>query len=438
MHEPLSAGQRRWRVRVFAATWSSYAGFYFCRKNFGIVKADLRDALQVTDLEIAHVWTAYLAAYMAGQFLSAWLGRRMACRTLLLTGMAISALCNVVFGFAALAGPASYWPLLAFMVINGFAQATGWPGNIGVMASWFRRDERGMVMGVWATCYQVGSFLAKWFTAFMFAWLGLVWSFWGASLALFAVWLLGWRWLRDQPEDVGLPPILPDVQAGVEPAAADPAAADRDARPAGAGGPKPPAVDVWIVVAVMGAAYFSFKFLRYAVESWAPMLLKESFGLPTDTAGYVSSLFDIFGFASVLASGYLTDRLWGGRRAVLAFILAAGMVLSAVYLWALGPTAVFHFGLGLALIGFTLYGPDSLLSAVGAIDVGSRRGAATVAGVINGLGSLGGLLQEELLGWVKTYQGSEAVFAVLVGVAALGAVGTGVLWRWSATGRAQF
>ena len=36
----LSPGHKRWRVKIFAATWMSYAGFYFCRKAFGIVKPE--------------------------------------------------------------------------------------------------------------------------------------------------------------------------------------------------------------------------------------------------------------------------------------------------------------------------------------------------------------------------------------------------------------
>jgi len=412
---------------VFAATWTSYAGFYFCRKNFGIVKADVRDTLAVTDLEIAHVWTAYLAAYMVGQFLSAWLGKRVACRTLLLVGMAVSLACNWVFGFATLLGPAGYWPLVIFMVLNGFAQATGWPGNIGSMASWFRRAERGTVMGVWATCYQVGSFLAKWFAAFMFASLGLAWSFWGGACVLMGVWALFYFWGHDRPENVGLDAIIVEVDA--------PASEVVDAHASGSQGWSP---QIRRSVAVMGAAYFSFKFLRYAVESWAPMLMKESFNLPTDTAGYVSSLFDVLGFSSVLICGFITDKFFGGRRSTVAFILAVGMVLSALYLRLLGPSAVVHFGIALGLIGFTLYGPDSLLSGVGAIDVASRRTAVTVAGVINGMGSFGALLQEELLGYLKTYHGPDAVFAALVAVAALGALGTGILWRWGRTGRSGF
>ena len=168
---------RVWRVRILTTTWLSYAGFYFCRKNFAIAKSSLLESLQIEKSDLAHIVSAYLLAYMLGQFMTAALSRRFASRFLLLTGMAISLGCNVVFGFAYLSGPAGYWPLLLFNVINGFAQATGWAGNVGILGNWLSRKERGGVMALWATCYQLGSILAKAFATFMLAVASAAWSF---------------------------------------------------------------------------------------------------------------------------------------------------------------------------------------------------------------------------------------------------------------------
>ena len=81
-------------------------------------------------------------------------------------------------------------------------------------------------------------------------------------------------------------------------------------------------------------------------------------------------------------------------------------------------------------MGFALFGPDSLLSGVGAIDVGSKRKAVLAAGIVNGVGSLGAVLQEEIIGYLKAYHSLGAVFQLLIGVSVPGAVGTGVLWWW--------
>ena len=43
-----------------------------------------------------------------------------------------------------------FWTLLLFLALNGLAQGTGWPGCIGSLAFWFKRRQRGSVLGVWA------------------------------------------------------------------------------------------------------------------------------------------------------------------------------------------------------------------------------------------------------------------------------------------------
>jgi sugar phosphate permease len=71
-----------------------------------------------------------------------------------------------------------------------------------------------------------------------------------------------------------------------------------------------------------------------------------------------------------------------------------------------------------------------LLSGACAMDIGSRRQAALAAGVINGCGSLGPILQEPLIGWLKQTDGLNSVFTLLVGVGALTTIATGLLMRY--------
>ena len=60
------------------------------------------------------------------------------------------------------------WQVMAGLVaVNGLAQATGWSGNVGTMAAWFHKHERGKVMGAWATNFTVGSLLSAWTMAWV-------------------------------------------------------------------------------------------------------------------------------------------------------------------------------------------------------------------------------------------------------------------------------
>jgi OPA family glycerol-3-phosphate transporter-like MFS transporter len=311
-----------------------------------------------------------------------------------------------------------------FNVVNGFAQSTGWPGNVGVLGNWIERKDRGRIMAFWATCYQLGSILAKTFAAFMLAVASAAWSFWGASIVMFGVWILFWLYQRDQPEDVGLPGLVEEVEIEV-----NSAEADRHQN-----GEEPWGRQVLLSVVFMGCCYFVFKFLRYALDSWSPLALKELFGLSDTRAGFVSTVFDWIGFVGVLFAGWASDRFFNGRRYQIIVGMTVGMVFAFAFLAIVGVQSVWAFGIGLSLCGFMLMGPDSLLSGVGAIDVGGRRRAVLAAGIINGLGSIGPILQEEIIGYLLDTRGYESVFDLLIGVCLLGVVGTVYLARRSRRG----
>lgn len=415
---------RPWQIRILIATWLSYAGYYFCRKPFYVVKADMASVLGFSTLQLAHLGTAYLTAYMVGQFSSAYFGRKLGPKLLLVAGMAISIASNFVFG-----ATNSYWTVMLFLAVNGLAQGTGWPGCIGSLAYWFRRDQRGSVLGVWATCYQMGSLISTWFAAYLLGKAGWRWSYFGSALVLLAIWAVVVFLHPNRPEKVGLEP-LDDPDEAEEPKSERPEGKD-----AGLGWSR----DVVINIVVMGVIYFAIKFLRYALWSWAPFFLRQNFGLAGDQAGYLSTVFELCGFASVVVSGWASDKFFGGRRAFLAFAMLAMMTLSFALMATLGATSVFFFTLSMGLAGSMLFGPDSLLSGVGAIDVGSKRGALAAAGIINGMGSIGPIFQEEIIGWMyKAFHHQLLpIFLMLVGVSAAGAFVTFLLWLRARRGKAS-
>ena len=81
----------------------------------------------------------------------------------------------------------------------------------------------------------------------------------------------------------------------------------------------------------------------------------------------------------------------------------------------------------MGLAGFMLYGPDSLISGVGAIDVG----------IINGTGSIEPIFQEEIIGWLYTKydQSLTPILLLLLSMALLSASLTFYLWWKSKQGK---
>ncbi|MCU0694265.1 MAG: MFS transporter [Polyangiaceae bacterium] len=408
-----------------ASTWIAYAGYYFCRKAFYVAKAKggIGDALDLSSMELAHIGTGYLIAYSFGQFSAAYAGRWLGPKLLLLVGMGLSLLCNVVFGVSN-----GFWTVLLFMAINGLAQGTGWPGCIGSLGHWFRREQRGSVLGVWATCYQLGSVAATAYAAYLLGTVGWRGSFFGASLALLVAWTIVLLLHPNTPEHVGLVSVQQD----------DPPSSRSGETRATQRSKLGWSRDVLTTILTMGAVYFCIKFLRYALWSWTPYFLSQSFGMQKAEAGYLSTVFDICGFVGVLLAGVLSDRWLRGRRSLMSLLMLGGMTLGFVGMYVLGTQSVTHFALMLGLCGLLLYGPDSLLSGVGAIDVGSPRGAMVAAGIINGIGSIGPVFQEQLVGWMVGAFRNDLVpvLAVFVAVALAGTAAMAWLHARARSGRA--
>lgn len=407
----------RWRVAIFASTWLCYAGFYFARKPWSVAKSTLGHELHLDGATIGDLGAAYLIAYTVGQFLAGGLGNRLGPRVTLLAGMMVALLANAAFGIAD--SPATFTVL---MILNGLAQATGWSGTVGTMASWFRREERGKVMGIWATNFQAGPAIASFVASAALGAAGYRWSFFAGSLVLLGVWAFFLFFQRNRPEDVGLPPVE------VEPASAD-----------GEGDSGGLSRAAWVNVLLCGTFYFFVKFVRYALTSWAPFLLERNFHIAAADAGYLSTTFEVAGVFGVIAAGWLSDLVFGSRRTGVSTLMILGMTGACVLMLTAGASSAFLFSTCLGLIGFTLYGPDALMTGAGAMDIGSRRGAALAAGVINGMGSVGAVVQELVIGRLYDAKGGDVgpILILLVGASIGASIVIGVMALRTRAGRSD-
>ncbi len=412
---------RRYRMQLFTATWLSYAGFYFARKVYAVVKHPLKDQFGFDDVQVAWPWTIYLITYMLGQFVAVWLGRRMESRRVLAWGMCVAAGCNIVLGWLVDSEVASVFLWMCVtMGIHGLAQAMGWPHNVALFANWSRKSERGTLFGIWGSCYQVGSIAGKALAGFLLGWLGMAWSFFGSSIVLLAFTVYFVLYARERPESVGL-------SLGDDPEHDEKTPAARDSTSVR----EPPLPEGFVAsIVAMGLIYIGLRFVRYALDSWSVLIMGEQFGMDASVAAYWSTAYDWVGFLGIVVAGYWSDRIPGSRRTPVIFWMTAGCLVFTVAMWFVGLSSpVLFIGL-LGLIGFTAMGPDSLLSGACAMEVGSRRQAVLAAGVINGFGSIGPILQEPVIGWLKQTQGSHAVFLLLAVIVLVTTVATGLLSRF--------
>jgi OPA family sugar phosphate sensor protein UhpC-like MFS transporter len=186
---------------------------------------------------------------------------------------------------------------------------------------------------------------------------------------------------------------------------------------------------VWLLAVV----YFLVKPTRYLILYWSPVYVNERLGTGTTESGILGSMFDLAGPIGTLAGGYISDRLFHSKRMPVSVIALMALALLMILFQFLPLTRV-AIGAGLFLAGFLIYIPDSLISATAAIDFGTKKGASTASGVINGCGSVGQIVGVTLPGWVGVLlsKGHEIWNPIFLGLGlALAVAGVLLIPQWN-------
>ena len=387
--QPAVASARE-RRKIFVLTWLAYGSYYLCRRPFAIAKNTLATTYHLDEHALGIIDTGYLVAYAAGQFASGLLCDRVGARRLVGVGMLCVALTSVFFGMGSTAAVFA----VAFS-LNGLVQATGWPGVVKAMTAMYEPTQRGTVMGWWATCYQVGGVAATALATFLLHHYGWRSAFFVPATLTAAVGVAFYLWLWEPP-----------LSSAIE---------RREASLAIAREPL-----VWC----LGAAYFCIKLIRYCLTFWLPYIYEHHLHYSQSAAGYRSMSFDLGGVVGAILSGYLFDKT-GKQRGTLIVGLALLLAVAFYFYPAVAALGAWPAFFGMVIIGFVLFGPDALVSSVAAQDLGGPAAAGTAAGFINGVGSVGAILQGSITAWVAQRYGWDAIFptfAILSTGAALAVV----------------
>lgn len=154
-------------------------------------------------------------------------------------------------------------------------------------------------------------------------------------------------------------------------------------------------------------AYFMGLVIFYALINWMPLLFKDA-GLEQHNAALISALFPLGGVGAIL-SGWLMDRFNANK------IIAAGFVLTAVAIWAIGQVAGSIAGLVLVVfVAGTLM--NTAQSSLPALAAGyyPTRGRATGVAWMLGIGRFGGIAGSFLVGALTSRQlGFGQIFTVV-------------------------
>jgi OPA family glycerol-3-phosphate transporter-like MFS transporter len=402
---------RRYQAQTLALLVIGYSGYYLCRSNFSValplILKDLADAgidPGVARVRMGTVASIGVFAYAVCKFISGGLTDLLGGRRNFLFGMVASSAFTVMF---ALGGGFPVFTLA--WVLNRMVQSVGWVGIVKMTSKWFAFSAYGTAMGIVSLSFLFGDALARTFMSrLLLAGFGWREVFFIVASVLFGVFVLNALLLRESPADFGLrePEANPDnLFAG-----------EGDATRRGLGALLRPFLHsraFWYVCALS----LGFTLLRETFNTWTPTYFTDAAGLTPAQAAESSALFPLLGGFSVLLAGWLSDRIGGRGRAA---IILAGLLITTALLLTLGWSELAASGSAVALvavIGFFMIGPYSYLGGALALDLGGKQGSATAAGIIDGIGYLGGILAGDSFARLSIAYGWSGAFTVLAAVA---------------------
>lgn len=421
------AKYKKLRWQVFIGIFIGYAGFYLVRKNFSMAIPMLAP-FGFEKGELGIVLSMNAIAYGFSKFVMASISDRSNAQRFLPLGLvctAISMLFMIVpvqwLGAEHKGAAIALMAVLNFLV--GWFNGMGWPPCGRVMTHWFSIKERGTWMSFWNCAHNVGGALvgpmavygAMWFGSWFYGantdyyFLIGTYAFPAAVAVLVAV--LAYLMIRDTPQSCG----LQSIEEWSGHAAKNYSKADEKAL----------SVSeifktvlsnklLWYIAFANAFVYM----VRYGCLDWAPTILKEQ-GVDLKEAGWAYFAYEMAAIPGTIFCGWLSDKVFQGRRALPTIIFMALVAVAIVVYWQFfnNFTVVICC---LIAIGFLIYGPVMLIG-VQALDLAPKNAAGTAAGLTGFMGYVLGtaILANVVIGYVAENAGWNWTFILLLIACAL-------------------
>lgn len=395
----VDAEYRKLRWQVFAGVFIGYAAYYLIRKNFSLAMPYLIDEYGFTKADLGTVGVALSLAYGFSKFIMGNVSDRSNPKYFITIGLMGSAIVSLIFGLVP--GVLSSIPIMiALSALNGWFQGMGYPPGAKTMTNWFSASERGVWWSWWNVSHNLGGGLIG-----PLAILGLslfgVWQslFYLPALIAIVLAFVMFYLMRDTPESQGLPPV--DEYKGekiVEKVESAHTLSSKDIFYKYILNNK----FLWAIAIANVFVYF----IRYGIIDWAPTYLKEVKHFSVDKQSWAYFLYEYAGIFGMLASGYLSDKVFKGHRAPPMLLFLVGVLIAIVVYWQNPAGNPLVDNICLVAIGFLIYGPVMMIGLQAAdlvprVATGTATGLTGLFGYLLGSASAGYVMGKlvDMFGW---------------------------------------
>lgn len=427
--EKVDFNYKKLRWQVFLGIFIGYAGFYIVRKNFSMAIPELAPFGFETG-ELSIVLSMNAIAYALSKFLMGSVSDRSNARVFLPLGLVLAAISMafMIVPVTAIGPEHKMWAIALMAVLNflvGWFNGMGWPPCGRVMTHWFSIKERGTKMSIWNCAHNVGGALVGPMAVYGAIWFGswfygsqtqyyfLIGTYaFPAAVAIFIA-ILAYILIRDTPQSCGLPSIEKY----------------RNDYPKNYSEKHEQVLTakeiffkyvfnnkmLWFIAIANAFVYM----VRYGCLDWAPAFLKDSQGYDIKDAGWAYFAYEFAAIPGTLVCGWLSDKVFKGRRAITTIIFMALVAVFILLYWRFSYNYTI-VTLSLIGIGFFIYGPVMLIG-VQALDLAPKNAAGTAAGLTGFFGYFFGtaILANIVIGYVAGSVGWDWTFVLLLAACAL-------------------
>ncbi len=413
---------KRLRLQVFMGIFIGYAGYYLVRKNFSMVMPDLI-AQGFSKADLGFALSGVSIAYGLSKFLMGSLSDRSNARIFLSVGLLLSALTTILMGVATWA-TSSILIMFALLFLNGWFQGMGWPPCGRVMVHWFSTKERGTKMSIWNVAHNIGGGLVGPLTIAAVAIFGTWQSkFYFPGMIAVGVAAIVYLLVRDTPQSCGLPAIE-KYRNDYPKDYSEQHEQELTARQIFFNFVFNNRV-LWYIAFANAFVYL----VRYGILDWAPTYLEEAKGFSVKETGWAYFAYEYAGIPGTLLCGWISDKVFKGRRAPATIIYMALVLVAVLVYWKNPAGNLWIDNLALVAIGFLIYGPVMLIG-VQALDLVPKKAAGTAAGLTGLFGYLGGALFANIaMGFIVDAWGWDGGFSMLVAACLLAIGFSALTWK---------
>ena len=347
----------RYRIQALLSVFLGYLAYYIVRNNFTLSTPYLKEHLDLSATQIGLLSSCMLIAYGISKGIMSSLADKASPKVFMACGLVLCAIVNVGLGFST-----GFWIFAALVVFNGLFQGMGVGPSFITIANWFPRKERGRVGAFWNISHNVGGGIVAPIVGAAFAILGS--EHWQSAsyivpagvavLFAFIVLMLG----KGSPRQEGLPALeqmMPEEKVVLNSRHAVQAPENMSAFQ----------IFCTYVLRNKNAWYVSLVdvfvyMVRFGMISWLPIYLLTEKHFSKEQMSIAFLFFEWAAIPSTLLAGWLTDKLFKGRRMPLAMFCMALIFVCLIGYWK--SESLLMVTIFAAIVGCLIYVPQFLAS----------------------------------------------------------------------------